>query len=145
MCPFYVTPNTRFLPVHYILYPELYIFIYGIYPFMLQWLQVINYGIVFLGCTILIFISDHWCWYLLCFFVYNGQYLHSCYSEKSMAEQSGVQILTGARDFSVIQNVQSGYRALAASNSMGTVVLSRSNMSRVSSVPLISIEGYEFV
>lgn len=36
--PFYVTPNTRFLPVHYILFLELYIFIYGICLFILQWL-----------------------------------------------------------------------------------------------------------
>ena len=62
-----------------------------------------------------------------------------------MAEHSGVQILTGARDFSVFQNVQSDYGAQAASNSMVTGVLSRSKMSKVSSVPLISIEGYEFV
>jgi len=62
-----------------------------------------------------------------------------------MAEQSGVQIPTGARDFSVFQNVRFGYKAQAASNSIGTGVLSGSNMSRVSSVPLISIEGYEFV
>jgi len=62
-----------------------------------------------------------------------------------MAEQSVVQILTRGRDFSVFQNVQSGYGAQAASNSMGTGVLSRSKMSGVSSVPLISIEGYEFV
>jgi hypothetical protein len=58
-----------------------------------------------------------------------------------MAEQYGVPIPTGVRDFSVFQNVQSGYRAQAASISMGTGVLSRSNMSRVSSVSLISIEG----
>jgi len=62
-----------------------------------------------------------------------------------MAEQSGVQILTGARNFSVFQTVQSGNGAQAASNSMGTCVLSSSKMSRISSVPLISIEGYEFV
>jgi hypothetical protein len=62
-----------------------------------------------------------------------------------MAEQSGVQILTRSRDFSVFQNVQSGYTAQAASNSMGTGVLSGSKMSRVSSVTLISIAGYEFV
>jgi hypothetical protein len=62
-----------------------------------------------------------------------------------MAEQSGVQIPTGARDFSVFQNVQAGYGAHAASSSMGTVVFSGSDMSRVSSVPLISSKGYEFV
>jgi hypothetical protein len=62
-----------------------------------------------------------------------------------MAEKSGVQFPTGARDFSVFQNVQCGNSAQAASSSKGTGVLSGSNMSRVSSVPLISIEGYEFV
>jgi hypothetical protein len=62
-----------------------------------------------------------------------------------MAEQSGFQIPTGARDFFVFQNVQPGYGAQAASNSMGTGILTGSNISRVSSVPLTSIEGYEFV
>lgn len=62
-----------------------------------------------------------------------------------MAEHSGVQTPIRARDFSVFQNVQSGYGAQAVFNSTGTGVLSGSNMSRVSSVPLISIEGYEFV
>jgi hypothetical protein len=58
-------------------------------------------------------------------------YIHVAHVTGLWAAQSGLQNLSGTRDFFGTKNGQFGFGAQAAANSMHTGVLARSNLSRV--------------